>query len=72
MRRASTTLLVLSMLAFTAAIWAPGMWWQWLLTAVVLMIAAAAASNAADAEPHRRSRVHRDPRNTQRENRRKQ
>lgn len=46
-------LVMLALLGLTfgcvlAAIWMPGEWWQWLMTALALGIAAAAVSNVID------------------------
>lgn len=47
--RAATTVSVFAAgAALLAAIWAPGQWWQWLLTAAVLFVVGAAFSNAGD------------------------
>ena len=43
-RTVSQTALILAAFAALAAIWAPGDWWQWLLTAFLLVIVGAATS----------------------------
>lgn len=42
MRALGRVLLVAAVLALLAAIWAPGDWWRWALTAPVLLFVAAA------------------------------
>lgn len=57
MKTLGTILLTASALALLAAVWAPGAWWQWLITAIVLLFAGAAcagnvAKRAAEEELH--------------------
>lgn len=51
MRTVSRILLTAAAVAVLAAIWAPGTWWQWGLTAIVLLLAAAGTGAAAE-RPH--------------------
>lgn len=44
--RLSVVILIVALFAALAAIWAPGQWWQWLLTSVVLCITAAGVAPA--------------------------
>lgn len=52
MKTASTILLTAAGLAVLAAVWAPGTWWQWAITATVLLLAGAGTGAAADKTHH--------------------
>lgn len=52
MKTASTILLITSGAAVLAAVWAPGAWWQWAITALVLLLAGAGTGAAADKRRH--------------------
>lgn len=41
MKYLTAILLVLSGMSALAAVWAPGRWWQWLLTSGIMLVAAA-------------------------------
>ncbi|MGO2362179.1 MAG: hypothetical protein ACTH6N_13755 [Brachybacterium tyrofermentans] len=47
MKTASTVLLIASGAAVLAAVWVPGAWWQWAITALVLLLAGAGTGGAA-------------------------
>lgn len=53
MKHLARATLTLAVLALLAAIWAPGPWWSWLLTALVLLFAGAGLAGAdnTDDEP---------------------
>lgn len=52
MKTVSTILVTASGLAVLAAVWAPGDWWQWAITALVLLLAGAGTGGAADKRRH--------------------
>ena len=53
MKYFAPAILTLAVLSLLAAIWAPGPWWSWLLTAVVLLFVGAGLAGPAhtDNEP---------------------
>lgn len=50
MKTASRILLATAAAAVLAAVWAPGAWWQWTITALVLFLAGA-GTGAASGKP---------------------
>ncbi len=47
-KRLGTVALTLAVLGVLAAIWAPGAWWQWAITAALFLIVGAALQGNAD------------------------
>lgn len=52
MKHLSHVLLTAAGAAVLAAVWAPGAWWQWAITALVLLLAGAGTGAASDKPYH--------------------
>lgn len=52
MKTISTVLLIASGASVLAAVWLPGNWWQWAITALVLLFAGAGTGGAAAKRRH--------------------